>query len=128
MVAMLSVSFSSTVPPLGIGSALERLDIVADVERDLGDVADELLELLVLGDEVGFRIDLDQRALGAFDGDPDEALGGGAAGLLGGGRQALGAKPVDRGFHVALVLGQRLLAIHHAGAGALAQFLHRSRR
>ena len=60
----------------------------------------------------------------ALDGDADQAFGGGAAGLLGGGGEALGAQPVDRGFHVAVGLGERLLAVHHAGAGALAQFLH----
>ena len=70
------------------------------------------------------RVDLDDRALVAVDGDADQALGGGAAGLLGGGGEALGAQPVDRGFHVAAGLAERLLAVHHAGAGALAQFLH----
>ena len=48
-------------------------------------------------------------------------------GLLGGGGEALGAQPVDRGFQVAAGLVERLLAIHHAGAGALAQVLHRRR-
>ena len=97
-------------------------------KRELGDVADEILEDLVLGDEVGLRIDLDDRAALALDGDSDEAFGGGAAGLLGGGRKTLGAQPVDRGFHLAIGLGERLLAVHHAGAGALAQFLHRCGR
>ena len=109
-----------------IGRALQRLDVIAGLERQASDVADEFLELLVLGDEVGFGIDLDDRALGALDGDADEPFGGGAAGLLGGGGEALGAQPVDRGLHLALGLGQRLLAVHHAGAGALAQFLDRS--
>jgi len=31
--------------------------------------------------------------------------------------------PFGRGVDVAVVLGERLLALHHAGAGALAQFL-----
>src|SRR6266852_4304441 len=53
----------------------------------------------------------------------DQAFGRDAAGLLGGGRQALGAQPVDRLFEVALDFAQRLLAIHHARAGLLAQFL-----
>ena len=44
--------------------------------------------------------------------------------IFGGGGKALGAQPVDRGFHIAVGLGQRLLAVHHAGAGALAKFLH----
>ena len=53
IVAMLSVSTSSTVPPGGHRRGLERVDIVALFERDRGDVADEVLELLVLGDEIG---------------------------------------------------------------------------
>ena len=122
--AILSVSFSLTVPPPGYWRSAERLDVGAVLQRELGDVADEILEELVLGDEVGFRIHLDDGAAIALDGDADEALGRRAAGLLGGGRQTLGAQPVDRGFHLAVGLGERLLAVHHAGAGALAQFLH----
>ena len=107
-----------------IGGAEKRADIRrAAVQRQLGDVADERLELLVLGDEIGLGVDLDDRALGALDGNADEALGGGAAGLLGGGGETLGAEPVDAGLHVAIVLHQRLAAIHHARAGALAQIL-----
>jgi hypothetical protein len=57
----------------------------------------------------------------------DQALGRDAAGLLGGLRQALLAQPVDRRLHVAVVLGQRLLAVHHADAGGLAQVLDHRR-
>ncbi len=94
------------------------------LERELGDVADEALEQLVLGDEIGLGVDLDDRAATTLDGDSDEALGGGAAGLLGRSREALGAKPVDRGFHFAIGFRKRLLAVHHSCARALAQFLH----
>jgi hypothetical protein len=34
------------------------------------------------------------------------------------------AQPVDCGFHVAVGFGQGLLAVHHAGAGLVAQFFH----
>ena len=121
---MFEVSFSSTVPPPGQQASFERLDVAARAERDRRGGAHEILELLVLGDEIGLGIDLDHRALLAVDGDADQAFGGGAAGLLGGGGEALGAQPVDGGFHVAAGLAERLLAVHHAGAGALAQFLH----
>ena len=57
----------------------------------------------------------------------DQALGGDAAGFLGGLREALLAQPVDRGLHLAVGLGQRRLAIHHAGAGRLAQLLDHPR-
>ena len=77
--------------------------------------------MIVAGDEIGLGIDLDQNALVGAVRDADEALGGDAPGLLGGGRQALGAQPVDGLLEVALHLVQRLLAIHHACAGLLAQ-------
>ena len=64
---MLSVSFSWTVPPPGILGSAERLDVRAVLQRELRDVADEILEDLVLGDEVGFRVDLDDGAALAFD-------------------------------------------------------------
>ena len=53
----------------------------------------------------------------------DQAFGRDAAGFLGGLRQALLAQPILRRLHVAVGLGERALAIHHAGAGQLAQFL-----
>src|SRR3546814_8899345 len=77
----------------------ERVDVGAGLQRDAGDDADEFLELLVLGDKIGFAIDLDDRAPGALDGNADQALGGGAAGLLGGGGEALGAQPVRSEEH-----------------------------
>src|SRR4030095_264391 len=63
----------------------------------------------------------------AFGGDADQALGRHAAGLLGGGGEALLAQPVDRLFLVAAGLNQRLLAIHHSGSGDLAQLLDQRR-
>jgi hypothetical protein len=42
---------------------LQRLDVAARAERDRGDGAHELLELLVLGDEVGLAVDLDDAPL-----------------------------------------------------------------
>src|SRR5690606_15434826 len=61
------------------------------------------------------------------DGDGDQAFGGHAARLLGGGGQALGAQPVDRPLQVAVGFRQRLLAVHHARTGLLAQFLAQRR-
>ena len=110
--------------PLGILSSTERFHVGTVLKHELRDVADEILENLVLRDEIRLGVHLDDRAVIAFDGDADETLGGRTAGLLGGRRQALGAQPVDRRFHLAVRLGKRLLAVHHAGAGALAQFLH----
>ena len=92
-----------------------------------GDLAHEALELLVAGDEIGLGIDLDEGAARALDGEADQPLGGDAAGLLGGGGKALLAQPIDGAFEIALRLAQRLLAIHHAGAGLLAQLLDQRR-
>src|SRR6185312_1666823 len=104
---------------------LGRLDLlhVGAGERDVRDHGDEPLEQVVARDEVGLGIDLDHDALRARDLDADQALGSDAPGLLGGLGQALLAQPVLRRGQVALGLGQRRLAIHHAGAGRLAQLL-----
>jgi hypothetical protein len=90
---------------LAIGQlgVLQRLDI-AGIERLLGDRRNEALELVVAGDEVGLRIDLNQDALLVAGNDGDQALGGDAAGLLGSGGEALLAQPIDRLVEVAPVL------------------------
>src|SRR6202022_2664979 len=49
------------------------------------------------------------------------------AGFFRGFRQALFAQPIDRRLHVAFVLGERLLAVHHADAGRFAQVLDHRR-
>ena len=77
----------------------------------------------VAGDEVGLGVDLDDDAGLVAGQRGDEALGGDAVGLLGGLGEALLAQPVDRGLELAFGRGQRRLAVHHAGAGALTQFL-----
>src|SRR3954454_21952683 len=93
------------------------------LEREPGNIADKVLEQLVFGDEIRLRIDLDDSAAIAFDGYSDEAFGRRATSLLGRRCETLRAQPVDRGLHFAIGLGERLLAVHHSGAGALAQFL-----
>ena len=89
----------------------------------------ERLERLVAGDEIGLGVELDHgggHAGASSPGDGDHALGGDAVGLLGGLGEALGAQPVDGRFHVASGFLQRLLAVHHADAGLVAQFLHQA--
>ena len=108
----------------GIGRGEQLREIALGRRGERGDVAHHVLELLVAGDEVGLRVDLDDGARLALGDDADEALGGDAVRLLGGLRQALLAQPVDGRFDVALGLGQRRLAVHHAGAGLVAQLLH----
>src|SRR6185437_13349785 len=95
----------------------------AALERGLRHFIGERQEIFVLGDEIGFRVDLDQHAVAAVLGQRDAAFGGHAIGLLVGLGETLLAQPFDRRVDVAVVLGERFLALHHAGAGALAQFL-----
>ncbi len=96
-------------------------------QGQFGDLTDEALELFVTGHEVRFRVHFDDRALGAGNGNGDEAFRSDTAGLLGGGRQAFGAQPVDRLLQVTAVFRQRLLAVHHAGTGFFTKLLNKSR-
>src|SRR5690606_8278818 len=80
-------------------------------------------EVLILGDEVGLGVDLDDRGAVALRREGNAALGGDAVGLLVGLGQARLAQRLGGGVDVAAGLGEGLLALHHAGAGALAQFL-----
>ena len=105
-------------------SGLEGLDRAVAHEGDLGGFAGEGLELVVAGDEVGLGVHLEDRRRVARRFDRDETLGGNAAGLLGGLREALLAQPVDGGLDVAVDLVEGVLAIHHARAGRFAQLLH----
>ncbi|CUX21746.1 hypothetical protein AGR3A_Cc260096 [Agrobacterium tomkonis CFBP 6623] len=93
-------------------------------EGNLGDTADEVLERVVTGNEVGLGVEFDNNSLVTHGGDADQTFGSRTAGLLVGLCDALGAQPVDRRFHVAIGFSKSLLAVHHACAGFLAQFLH----
>ena len=89
-----------------------------------GHALDEVHELLVLAHEVGLGVDLDHDAHTVDHSGIGHALGGNAAGLLGGGGHALLTQPLHGLVHIAVGGGQRLLAVHHAHAGHLAQVLH----
>src|SRR5215207_1479414 len=98
-----------------------------DVQRDLAREADEVV---VPGDEVGVAVDLDEHAdlAVAVDVGLDRPLGGLPAAHL----QRLVAEPdaqqLDGLVDVAVRLRKRRLAVHHAGAGAVAQLLDFLRR
>ncbi len=87
--------------------------------------AHECLEVSVARNEVGLAVDLDEHAgLRVIGYEPaDDSFVGGPTGLLGQRSQTLGAEQVDGDVHVAVRLREGLLAIHHACASALAQFL-----
>src|SRR5690606_36140023 len=84
-------------------------------------------ELLVLRDEVGLAVELDERAgltrVGRGDVDGDEALGRRAVLALGDALEALDAEDLESLLRVAVRLVERLLDVEHAGARALAQRL-----
>ena len=123
---------SPTVPPRGHGHPLEsdtggiRLTIEggAPVEH-FGQLIGERVELRRLGDEVGLAVELEQDRFpgGNMAGD-HRALGGDAARPLGRGGQTLLAEEFDGSLHVARRGLQGRLAVHHARARLLAQFLY----
>src|SRR3546814_18836183 len=79
-----------------VGRGEQLLDAVARLKRDFGHFTHELLELIVLGDEIGFGVHLNDSAAIALHGNAHESVGSGAACLFGGGGETLGAQPVDR--------------------------------
>src|SRR5580704_7165721 len=112
----------------GVGHLFQRLDITIAADRERGDGAHESLEQLVASDEIGLRIDFDHRSGSAARRDADEPFGGDPAGLFRGGREALLAQPVDGRLDIAAAVAERALAVHHPGAGLVAQFLDQRRR
>ncbi len=111
---------------IGCAEHNRGVDIGRVAERDREHAAHQRLEVIVAGDEVGFGIDLDKDADIVLDGNAHEPLGGHPPALLGGFGETLLAQPVDRGLDVAVGLAQRVLAVHHARAGFLAQVLDQS--
>ena len=85
--------------------------------------ANEFLKFFVAGDEIGLGVYLDDGADMARDGDTDQTVGGDASCFLRGGGKTVLSQPVDGGFHFAVRLRQRRLAIHHSGAGLLPKLL-----
>src|SRR4051812_28229258 len=92
-----------------------RLLLQHDVEQTVG----QLHEVGVLGDEVGLAVELEQRAVLA----DDDAVRGGALEALADVLGALDPQELDGLVVVAVGLGERLLAVHHAGAGGVAETL-----
>src|SRR4051812_1855848 len=97
-----------------------------DVQRE---VLHELPELLGVGDEVGLAVDLDERPNGVVEVDVrvDPALVGASPGALGRAREPLLAQELRCAPDVAVGLDQRALAVHHPGAGRVAELLDHRR-
>src|SRR5262249_23532522 len=83
----------------------------------------ERLELVVLRHEIRLRAHAEDRAGRVRDHVPDEAVGGRALGLLPGRREAALTQEDARLFEIAARLLEGSLAVHHPGAGGVAQLL-----
>ena len=105
---------------------LERFgEVLLARDDEFRRLLDEGLEALGLGDEICFAVDLDERPGAALlaAGCGDEALVGLLVGALELDGLPLGAEDLDRLLDVAVRLGEGLLAVHHAGVRAVAEFL-----
>ena len=102
------------------------LEVGLAVERRVGDLVDERLEVGAVADEVRLAVDLDDGDLRAARAllRVDEALLGGLLRALGGDGRAELAEELHGGVVVALGLQEGLLAFHHAHAGHLAELHH----
>ena len=112
----------------GIGHLLQRLDVAIAGNHERRDGANERLKQLITGDEIGLGIDLNDRPRSAARRSANQPVSGDPSGLFCRRGEALFAQPVDRGLDIAAGIAQRPLAVHHPGAGALAQFLDQRRR
>ena len=103
----------------------ETLDISRLGMHALRDeLRDDFAEIFVARDEVRLARHFDQHAGAAVGEDlaADDAFARRAVGTLLGLGDALLTEVLDGGVHIAPILLECLLAIHHAGAGALAEF------
>jgi hypothetical protein len=81
-------------------------------------------EILVFCNEVRLRIDLDDRCLVAIDCNCNTTVRRNPACLLVSFRLSGLSQQFDRIFHIAAGLDQCFLALHHSGAGPVAEFLN----
>ena len=97
---------------------------VGRASRDggIGDGVGQGLELGVLGDEVGLAAEAYEDTLSVGDAGLDGSFGGLAVGTFGGHELAFLTDDFLGAGEVTFSFDKGLLAIHHAGAGHLAQF------
>jgi len=102
------------------GQCAQRVHVRRGVrEERLPDGGGEVREVVVIGDEIGFAVDLDDHRLSRALGDDHGAFGRDSAGLLGGLGGTRLAQVFQRGFEITAGSHQRVLAFHHACAGTL---------
>ncbi len=109
------------------GSHIFLADELGIAGRDVhGNVVHQALEVVGAGHEIALAVHFHQHAdfASGVDVAGHRAFAGNASGLLGGGGHALLAENDDGAFHVALGLGEGVLAVHHGSVGLLAKLFH----
>src|SRR5690606_11761490 len=96
---------------LGVGNSFGR---TIGRQGSLGDLADQILESIVAGNEVGFGVDFNDNSLVAGSCNADQTFGSRTASLLVSLCNTLGAQPVNGSVDVAIGFGKCCLAVHHA--------------
>jgi len=103
---------------------LEGLEVGRELgDGGVGDGRGKGLEIRRSGDEVGLATEAHEDGLSTVHTAQDSTLGGFVVTPLGEGGLTLLAKDLDGTLEIAVGLGEGLLAIHHAGAGHVAQLL-----
>ena len=108
------------------GLSHERLDILSiRLKSLLSNILNEVLELLVLRNKVGLRVNLYNCSLVVSLGsDAADSLCSNAAGLLNSLSLSVLSEEFHSGIHIAVCLVKSLLTIHHSGAALLTQLLY----
>ena len=90
----------------------------------IGDASNKGLEAFVFRNEVRFAVHFQQQAGSGtrVDAGGDDAFLGSAVGHLAGLHDAALAEELDGGFDVAVGFGEDFFAVHHGGAGLIAEF------
>ena len=93
---------------------------------DLGHAGDELGEQRAAGHKVGLAVDFhdDADLFRCINGSISNALSRHTAGFLRLLRQTFLTQNINRFFHIAVAIGERLFAIHHTDAGTFTQRLN----
>ena len=108
-------------------AGLKRLNVRRSFLHDnAGQIGNKLLEVRILCNKVGLRVDLDDRAYAALIayGRADNTLSRNTVRLLGSLGETLLTQQFDRLVEVAVRLCQRLLAVHHAYVGHFTELLY----
>ena len=106
-----------------------RLQLVGGLRAGFKDLVDqgipEIAEIIELGHRLGFAVELEDGLLRVIACDRHHSIIRRSSGLLRRRREALGSQKFDRLIEVTAGLGERLLAVHHPGAGSVPELFDR---